>query len=100
MWFPALASSKVTKTSVLRSLSSGGSTRASHRSPDRAVVHRVAHVRDDQREVRERVFAEVDAQLREGNDPFTSPWVGGDVAEVDERIVFLCVAPGPRAGEA
>jgi hypothetical protein len=58
---------------------------------DRAVVHVVAEVRDDEREVGEPVGPEVVGELGEGDDAVTARPRVGDVPEVEERIVLLRV---------
>ncbi len=63
-------------------------------------MHVVAQVGDDEREVRERVGAEVPPERRERDDPPQPPRARGDVLEVEQRIVLLRVAAGRRTREA
>ena len=66
----------------------------------RAVVHVVAEVGDDEREVGQPVPREVTRKPGERDDTRAPRTRADDVAEVEERVVLLRVAAGRASGEA
>ena len=66
----------------------------------RAVVHRVAQVRNDEHEVGQGLRALVRRQLRQRNDEPHAAGSVDDAAEVDERVVLLGVTAETGRGKA
>jgi hypothetical protein len=64
-----------------------------------AIVHVVAEIRNDERERRQYVCAEVGPQLRERDDVRPAFGARRNLGEVEERIVLLRVEATRRAGE-
>ena len=106
MWPPpcnaVLPSSNRTRIAVLGNRSSGRDRSAEPgvADRDRAVVHRMAEIRDDEREVGQAACSKIRSEPCQRDDLRPPARTPGDVLEVRERVVLLRVAPVGAAEEA